>query len=167
MRPCGLFVPLIVGILPAVLLLAGRLIKAPPGYPAELPLALSLLAMVVVYVTLAWSLSSALLRQEIYNSAISSQDAAAKVMRLLAVLYTAVAAAMMFIAIIPFGPIWYVSAAVGITMVVVSGTIVCIGIFLLANALKRRHRFALLMAGLFMSTYVATVIIFWHVIRRL
>lgn len=155
-------VPLLMGLLPAVLLSIGRFILTLPRQPAELPIFLALVATLFVHVLMARRLyrAQARLQRDATADSISAETPARS--HRLKWPYTGLAAAMMLAAMIPYSPIWRTPAVV---MLPATHMMVLVGVFLMVDALKRRQHFALQMTALFMSSYMAVGSIIWYVVR--
>lgn len=164
------FASLLVGLLPGLLLAIGHFMVTLPGQPAELPIFLALVTTLMVFLMWARRLSRALIRQQGCHAADSMNGLTISagsftLSRHLNWLYPGAAAALTLLVMIPFSPIWYASTVVGVSMIVLTIGLAYVGVVLLVDALRRRHHFALQMAALCMSAYVAVVITYAHLIR--
>lgn len=133
-----------------------------PRQPSEFPIFLALVATLFVFLVLARRQCRILVSlQSIEVADTNSAETSASSHRLKWP-YSLLAAAIMFVAMIPYSPIWSMPAVV---MLLTTHAMVIMGVFLVKDALKKRQHFALLMLALFMSAYVAAGSIFWYVVR--
>jgi len=155
-----------IGLLPGVLLWIGYFPARIPGQPAELPVFLAAVLALIVFLVLSRYLSRTLVRLKQGSGANSkfgfrSHLEGSVRARFLTCIYLVVAASAMLVSLIPYSPLWSLPA---IPTLLGSHALVLCGVVLLIDAIKYGRRFALPMAGLFMSCYLAIASIVTHVL---